>query len=200
MMNWIWFLLMAAALVVAALTGSADDVTKGAVDGASSAVQISIGLVGIMALWLGMMRVAEAAGIVKVISKAIAPVMRWIFPDVPADHPAMASMVMCLAANALGLNNAATPLGIKAMEELQELNPTNDTATNAMVTFMAIITSGVQIIPATAIAVMAAAGASKPTAIISTTFIATLVATIAGLVTAKVLQRFFPMTEAGGSE
>ncbi len=200
-MNWIWFLLMAVALVVAAVTGSAENVTKGAVDGASTAVTISIGLVGIMALWLGMMRVAEEAGLVRAISKLIAPAMRRIFPDVPPDHPAMASMVMCLAANALGLNNAATPLGIKAMEELQELNPEKDTATNAMVTFLAIITSGVQLIPATAIAVMAAAGASRPTAIISTTFIATVAATIAGLIAAKGLQRFSPARpDKGGDE
>jgi spore maturation protein A len=108
----------------------------------------------------------------------------------------MATMIMSLAANAFGLNNAATPLGIKAMEELQELNPEKDTATNAMVTFLAIITSGVQLIPATAIAVLAAAGSTAPTSIISTTFVATLAATIAGLIAAKVLQRFFP---AGGS-
>jgi spore maturation protein A len=196
MMNWIWFALMAIALVMAAVSGTAEDVTKGAIDGASTAVTISIGLIGIMALWLGMMRVAEEAGLVRALSRLIAPVMRWIFPDVPSDHPAMATMIMSLAANAFGLNNAATPLGIKAMEELQELNPEKDTATNAMVTFLAIITSGVQLIPATAIAVLAAAGSTAPTSIISTTFVATLAATIAGLIAAKVLQRFFP---AGGS-
>lgn len=199
MMNWIWFALMAIALVVAAATGTPDEVTKGAIDGASNAVTISIGLVGIMALWLGMMRVAEEAGLVRALSRVIAPVLRWIFPDVPPDHPAMAAMVMCLAANALGLNNAATPLGIKAMEELQELNPEKDVATNAMVTFLAIITSGVQLIPATAIAVLAASGSSAPTAVISTTFIATAAATIAGLVAAKVLQRFSP-APTGGEE
>lgn len=192
MMNWIWFALMAIALIVAAVSGTPDEVTKGAIDGASNAVTISIGLVGIMALWLGMMRVAEQAGLVRAISRLIAPVMRWIFPEVPPDHPAMATMIMCLAANALGLNNAATPLGIKAMEELQELNPEKDTATNAMVTFLAIITSGVQLIPATAIAVLAASGSNAPTAIISTTFVATAAATIAGLAVAKLLQRFFP--------
>jgi len=202
MMNWIWFGLMAIALVVAALNGTPDEVTKGAVEGAASAVTISIGLVGIMALWLGVMRVAEEAGLVRALSRAIAPVMRWIFPDVPPDHPAMASIVMCLAANAFGLNNAATPLGIKAMEELQELNPTSDTATNAMVTFLAIVTSGVQLIPATAIAVLAAAGSTQPTSIISTTFIATAAATIAGLIAAKILQRFFPAKDSieGGAE
>jgi len=201
MMSWIWFALMTIALVVAIFTGSAEDVTKGAIDGASNAVTISIGLVGVMALWLGMMRVAEEAGLVRAVSSVIAPVMRWIFPDVPPDHPAMASMVMCLAANALGLNNAATPLGIKAMEELQELNPERNTATNAMVTFLAIVTSGVQLLPATAIAVMAASGSRQPTSIISTTLVATAVATIAGLFAAKALQRFFPVRpDEGKSE
>jgi spore maturation protein A len=200
MMNWIWFALMAIALAVAALSGTADEVTKGAIDGASTAVTIAIGLVGVMALWLGMMRVAEQAGLVRAISRLIAPVMRWIFPEVPPDHPAMATMVMSLAANALGLNNAATPLGIKAMEQLQELNPRKDAATNAMVTFLAIITSGVQLIPATAIAVLAASGSLSPTSIISTTFIATLAATIAGLATAKALQRFFPVPKEEGEE
>lgn len=198
MMNWIWFGLMAVALVVAMVSGTPDEVTKGAVDGAANAVTISIGLVGIMALWLGMMRVAEEAGLVRALSRIIAPVMRWIFPDVPRDHPAMASMVMCLAANALGLNNAATPLGIKAMEELQELNPEKDAATNAMVTFLAIITSGVQLIPATAIAVLAASGSKAPTAIISTTFVATFVATAVGIVAARLLQRFFPVRPREG--
>lgn len=193
MMNWIWFALMAAALAVAVTNGTADEVTKGAIEGASTAVTISIGLVGVMALWLGMMRVAEQAGVVRAISRLIAPVMRWIFPDVPPDHPAMATMIMCLAANALGLNNAATPLGIKAMEELQQLNPERSSATNAMVTFLAIITSGVQLIPATAIAVLAASGSSSPTSIISTTLIATLTATVAGLAAAKALARFFPV-------
>jgi spore maturation protein A len=193
MMNWIWFALMAIALVVAMTSGTADEVTKGAIDGASTAVTISIGLVGVMALWLGMMRVAEKAGLVRAISRFIAPVMRRIFPDVPPDHPAMATMVMSLAANALGLNNAATPLGIKAMEELQQLNANRSSATDAMVTFLAIITSGVQLIPATAIAVLAASGSASPTAVISTTFIATFTATVAGLVAAKVLARFFPV-------
>src|SRR3954462_13992685 len=147
MLNYIWFGLMAIALVVAAINGTADAVTKAAVDSASSAVQIAIGLVGIMTLWLGIMRVAEAAGLVSLVARALNPLLRWLFPEVPKGHPAGGALIMALAANMLGLNNAATPLGIKAMEELQILNPEKDRASNAMVTFMAVTTSGVQLVP-----------------------------------------------------
>ena len=115
------------------------------------------------------MRVAEAAGLVTLVGRALSPLLRWLFPEVPPEHPAGGAIVVALAANMLGLNNAATPLGIKAMEELQTLNPDKDTATNAMVTFMAVTTSGVQLIPATMIGVLAAAGSTNPTAIIAPT-------------------------------
>src|SRR5919108_826793 len=134
MLNYIWFGLMAIALVVAAANGTADAVTKGAVESATAAVQIAIGLVGIMTLWLGMMRVAEASGLVTLVGRALAPILRWLFPDVPPGHPAGGAIVLALAANMLGLNNAATPIGLKAMEELQTLNDDKDTATNAMIT------------------------------------------------------------------
>ncbi|HEV7767613.1 MAG TPA: nucleoside recognition domain-containing protein [Thermoanaerobaculia bacterium] len=192
MLNYIWFGLMAVALVVAAFNNTAGEVTKGAVDSAKTAVEISIGLIGIMTLWLGMMRIAEASGLVTLLGRLLRPVLRWLFPDVPPDHPANGAIVLATAANMLGLNNAATPLSIKAMEELQELNPRKDTATNAMVTFMALTTSGVQLIPATMIGVLVAAGAKQPTAIISTSLIATAIGTIAAVIAAKVLQRFYP--------
>ena len=196
MLNYIWFGLMAIALVVAAFNGTADAVTKGAVDSASSAVQISIGLIGIMTLWLGIMRIAEASGLVSLVGRALAPVLRWLFPDVPASHPAAGAIVLAVAANMLGLNNAATPLGIKAMEELQTINPDKETATNAMVTFMAVTTSGVQLIPVTIIGVLAAAGSANPTAIIAPTIIATFIGTIAAVAAARVLQRFYPASPA----
>jgi spore maturation protein A len=196
MLNYIWFGLMAIALVVAAINGTAEAVTRGAVESASSAVQIAIGLVGIMTLWLGMMRVAEAAGLVSLVGRALSPLLRRLFPDVPPEHPAAGAIVVALAANLLGLNNAATPLGIKAMEELQSLNAEKDTATNPMVTFMAVTTSGVQLIPASMIGVLAAAGSSNPTAIIAPTILATFVGTIAAVVAARVLQRFYPHVPA----
>ena len=196
MMNYIWFGLMAIALVVAAFNGTADAVTKGAVESATSAVQIAIGLIGIMTLWLGMMRVAEAAGLVSLVGRALSPILRLLFPEVPSGHPAAGAIVLALAANILGLNNAATPLGIKAMEELQTLNPDKETATNGMVTLMAVTTSGVQLIPATMIGILLAAGSTNPTAIIAPTIVATFAGTIAAVIAARVLQRFYPQTSA----
>jgi spore maturation protein A len=200
MLNYIWFGLMAIALIVAAVNGTADAVNKAAVESATSAVQIAIGLVGIMTLWLGMMRVAEAAGLVSLVGRALRPLLRWLFPEVPPGHPAAGAIVLALAANMLGLNNAATPLGIKAMEELQTLNPDKDTATNGMVTLMAVTTSGVQLIPATMIGVLTAAGATNPTVIIAPTILATFIGTVAAILAARLLQRFYPHVPAAPAE
>ena len=196
MLNYIWFGLMAISLVVAAFNGTAEAVTKGAVDSASTAVTIAIGLVGVMTLWLGMMKIAEAAGLVALLGRALRPALRWMFPEVPAEHPAAGAIVLAIAANMLGLNNAATPLGIKAMEDLQELNGDKETATNPMVTFMAMTTSGVQLIPSTMIGLLAAAGSTNPTAIIAPGLVATFIGTIAAVVAAKLLQPFYPMRPA----
>lgn len=192
MLNYIWFGLMAAALVVAAVMGRPEEVTKGAIDSARTAVEISIGLVGVMALWLGVMRIAEESGLIRAIARVIAPVMRLLFPEVPRDHPAMGAMVMNMAANALGLSNAATPLGIKAMEDLQTLNPRPDTATNSMAMFMAINTASVQFVPATMIALLAASGSAAPTAIIGSTLVATAIGTLAALAVTRLLQPLYP--------
>lgn len=192
MLNYIWFGLMAIALIVAAFTGHAAEVTKGAVDSAKTAVEIALGLVGIMTLWLGIMRVAEKAGLISMLGRLLRPFSRVLFPEIPADHPAIGAMILNVAANMLGLSNAATPLGIKAMEELQTLNEEKETASNAMVTFMVLNTAGIQFIPATIIGVLAAAGSKNPTAIISTTLAATMCGAVAAVLTAKALQRFFP--------
>jgi spore maturation protein A len=201
MLNYIWFGLMLVALVVAAVNGTAEAVTRGAVESASTAVTIAIGLVGIMTLWLGMMRVAEAAGLVTIVGRALRPLLRWLFPEVPAGHPANGAIVLATAANMLGLNNAATPLGIKAMEELQTLNPDRETASNSMVTLMALTTTGVQLVPASMIGVLAASGSANPTAIIAPTLIATSAGTVAAVVAARLLQRFYPTVreDANGS-
>lgn len=195
MLNYIWFALMAAALVVAAFKGTAAEVTDGAISSARTAVEISIGLVGIMALWLGIMKIAEKAGLIAILARVIAPITRLIFPEVPRDHPAMGAMIMNISANMLGLSNAATPLGIKAMEELQTINPEKETASNAMVMFMAINTAAIQLIPATTIAVLAAAGSREPTVIIGSTLLATTIGSIAAVVATKVLQPFFPYSK-----
>ena len=195
MLNYIWFALMAIALIVAAFNGTAGAVTNGAVSAAKTAVETALGLIGIMTLWLGIMRVAEKAGLISLLGRALRPFSRLLFPEIPPDHPAIGAMILNIAANMLGLSNAATPLGIKAMEELQELNPQKETASNAMVTFMTLNTAGIQFIPATIIGVLVAAGSKNPTAIISTTIIATFCGAIAAVTTAKVLQRFFPYEE-----
>ena len=195
MLNYIWFALMAIAVIVAIFTGTAPAVTKGAIDSAKTGVDIALGLVGIMTLWLGIMRVAEKAGLIAMLGRLLRPVSRLLFPEVPPEHPAIGAMIMNIAANMLGLSNAATPLGIKAMEELQTLNDGDkETATNAMVTFMTLNTAGIQFIPATIIGVLAAAGAKNPTAIIVTTIVSTLCGATAAVLTAKILQRFFPRT------
>ncbi|MBP1654690.1 MAG: nucleoside recognition protein, partial [Bacteroidetes bacterium] len=164
-------------------------VTRAAFDYAATAVTIALGLIGIMALWLGVMKVAEEAGLLKVLTRLLTPVTKRLFPDVPPDHPAVGSMIMNIAANMLGLSNAATPLGLKAMEELNKLNPRAGTATNAMVTFLAINTGGLILIPATAMAVRAAAGSANPGIIIGTSIIGASAATIAGVAASKLLQR-----------
>jgi spore maturation protein A len=164
-------------------------VTQAALDYASTAVTIALGLIGIMALWLGVMKVAEEAGLLRIVTRMLAPITRRLFPDIPTDHPAIGAMIMNIAANMLGLSNAATPLGLKAMEELNKLNPKVGTATNAMVTFLVINTGGLILIPATAIAVRAAAGSSNPGIIIGTSIFGAGCATVAGVIAAKVLQR-----------
>jgi spore maturation protein A len=189
MLNVVWLALVAVAVIVGAATGRLDAVTKAAFDSARSAVEISIGLIGIMAMWLGVMRIAEEGGLVRLLARAIRPLAKLIFPEVPPEHPALGAMLLNIAANWLGLGNAATPLGIKAMEELQTLNPEQDTATDAMVTFLAINTGSITLVPATIIAVRVTLGSSDPTAIVFPTIVASCCATVVGVAAAKLLQR-----------
>ena len=186
MLNYIWFSLILISVVIGIVTGNIDAVTDAAINMSKTAVEIAIGLIGIMALWLGIMKIAEESGLIKIIAQIIRPVTIRLFPDVPKDHPAIGSIVLNMAANMLGLGNAATPLGLKAMEELQELNPNKETATNAMCTFLAINTSSVQfILPATVVALMGAAANE----IFISTVLATGFSTIAAIVAVKTLER-----------
>ena len=174
------------AVIVGILTGNIDAVTQAAIDMAKTAVEIAIGLIGIMALWLGIMKIAEESGLIRIIARAIRPITIRLFPDVPEDHPAIGSIILNMAANLLGLGNAATPLGLKAMEELQDLNPEKETATNAMCTFLAINTSSVQLIlPATVVALMGAAANQ----IFITTILATGLSTIAAIIAVRFLEK-----------
>jgi len=188
-LNYIWLALVLLAVAIGGWNDRFKDVTEGAFDGAKTAVTIALGLIGIMALWLGVMRLAERAGLVQRIARGLRPIMRRLFPDVPPEHPAMGSMVMNMAANMLGLGNAATPLGLRAMRDLKTLNPRTDIATNAMCTFLAINTSSVQLIPATAIAILAASGSTRPTVIVGTALLATLCAATVAIVSVKLLEK-----------
>src|SRR5512141_1243603 len=164
--------------------------SKAMVQSAAGAVDLSLGLVGVMTLFLGLMKVAEAGGLLRVIARLIRPLMVRLFPEVPPDHPAMGAMILNLSANALGLGNAATPFGIKAMQELDSLNPHKGTATNAMALFMAINTSSVTLLPTGVIALRAAAGSHDPAAILPTTPFATIGSTLFAVLSAKLYQRF----------
>ncbi len=186
MLNYIWFGMMAIGVGAGIYNGKIDAVTNAAIDMAKVSVEISIGLIGIMALWLGIMKIAEESGLIRIIAKGLRPITVRLFPDVPADHPAIGSIVLNMSANILGLGNAATPLGLKAMEELQELNDQKDTATNSMVMFLAINTSSVQLIlPATVVALMGASASE----IFVTTILATLCSTIAAITAVKFLEK-----------
>ncbi|HEU4679003.1 MAG TPA: nucleoside recognition domain-containing protein [Terrimicrobiaceae bacterium] len=205
MLNWIWLGLVVLGVLLGAISGQLGEVTAAAFEACKTAVMtLALPLAGIMALWLGIMRLAEKSGLVGLLAAGLRPVMRWLFPDVPINHPAMGSMVMNMAANMLGLANAATPLGLRAMQDLEKLNPRPGVATNAMCTFLAINTSSIQLIPATTVGILSAAGASNPTSIIGTAFMATVCSTAAGIIAVKSLQRLpwfaLPKVEARSGE
>lgn len=165
---------------------------NGMIDAAKDSVTLALGLIGVMALFLGLMKVAEAGGLLAIIARLVRPLMIRLFPDVPADHPAMGAMIMNMSANAMGLGNAATPFGIRAMQELDQLNPHKGNATNAMALFLAINTSSVTLLPTGVIALRAAAGSADPAGILPTTLFATFCSTTVAIVAAKVYQRYFP--------
>ncbi len=167
------------------------------VEAAGGAVTLSIGLVGMMALFLGLMKVVEAGGLLTVIAKTLRPLMVRAFPEVPPNHPAMGAMILNFSANALGLGNAATPFGIRAMQELDKLNPVKGTASNAMALFLAINTSAVTLLPSGVIGLRVAAGSQDPAGILPTTLFATCVSTMAAFIAVKVFQRFSPVAPAG---
>jgi len=186
MLNYIWFALIFISVVVGTITGRIDQVTEAAINMSKTSVEIAFGLIGIMALWLGIMKIAEDSGLIQIIAKVLRPIMIKLFPKVPSDHPAIGSIVLNMAANILGLGNAATPIGLKAMKELQELNKQKDTATDAMCTFLAINTSSVQIIlPASVVALMGATANQ----IFITTIFATGMSTIAAIIAVKLLSK-----------
>ena len=214
-MNTIFFAIVLIAFLVAgwkqlAWTPLADQpspieaLSKAMIDSATGSVELALGLVGVMTLFLGLMKVAEAGGMLNILARLIRPLMVRLFPEVPPDHPAMGAMILNLSANALGLGNAATPFGIRAMQELDKLNPVKGTATNSMALFLAINTSSVTLLPTGVIALRAAAGSNDPAGILPTTLIATLASTAIAIIAAKTYQRFFkagdPMEDAVRSD
>jgi len=202
MLNYIWLGLLLLAVVLGGVNGSLDQVTQAGLEQAESAVMdLALPLAGIMALWLGLMRLAERAGLVQALARGLRPVMCRLFPEVPGDHPAMGSMVMNMAANMLGLANAATPLGLRAMKDLESINPRPGTASNSMCTFLAINTSSIQLLPLTAIGVLAVNGAVQPTRIVGPALLATLCSTVAGIAAVKWMERWpmYRLPAAAGS-
>jgi spore maturation protein SpmA len=163
----------------------------GMIDSAEGAVTLALGLIGVMGLFLGLMKVAEYGGLLRIIAKVLRPLLVRLFPEVPPDHPAMGAVVMNLSANALGLGNAATPFGIRAMQELDRLNPHKGTATNAMALFLAINTSSITLLPTGVIALRAAAGSTDPAGIVPTTLVATICSTVVAITSCKLLQHRF---------
>lgn len=188
-MNQVFLAVLAIAFASAAVTGTMTETSAAALEGAKKAVELAISLVGYMALFLGVMKVGEDAGLLRLLARLIRPVMVRLFPDVPPEHPAMGAMILNIAANMLGLGNAATPLGIKAMQELEKLNDRPGVATNAMVLFLAINTSGLAILPSGVVSVRASLGSQDPWGIVGPTLLATTVSTVVAITAALLLAR-----------
>ena len=195
-MSYIWVFLIIFSVIVAVYNGRVEALTQALTDNAKLAVDISISLIGIMAFWLGIVKIAEKSGLVELISKIIEPITSFLFPEIPKRHKALGNIAMNVSANALGVTNAATPIGIQAMKEMQEINEDKETASNSMCTFLAINTAGFQIVPASVIAVLAATGSKNPAEIIFPTMCITLFGTIVAIIAVKILQNFFPYRKA----
>lgn len=189
MLNLIWLGMILISVVVGVIEGRIDEVVRAVTDSAKLGFELALGLAGIMTFWLGIMSVATESGLVSILGKVLKPVLKRLFPDIPVEHPAMGAMVMNIAANMLGLANAATPFGLQAMKELQSLNQNLKVATNSMCTFLAINTSSVQLIPVTAIAFLAANGSTNSSSVVFTSLIATTVSTLVAIVAVKQLAK-----------
>ncbi|RNA69089.1 nucleoside recognition domain-containing protein [Alteribacter keqinensis] len=187
MVNLIWVILFVAGIIFAAINGTMDQVNKAVFDGAKEAVAICIGLMSVLVFWLGLMKVAEEGGILKGLSSLMGPLVRRLFPEVPKDHPAMGYILSNMSANLFGLGNAATPMGIKAMEELKRLNGGKDEATRSMITLLAINTASITLIPTTVISIRLNYGSVSPTEIVGTTILATACSTAGALL----IDRYF---------
>lgn len=189
MLNIIWLSMLFIAVIVGLFQGRLDAVVRAVTDSSKLGFELALGLTAIMSLWLGIMRIAKESGLITIVARLLQPVMRRLFPDIPIDDPAMGAMVLNISANILGMANAATPFGLQAMKELQRLNTHVHTASNAMCTFLAINTSSVQLIPATAMAYLAANGNLHPSSIIFSSLIATSISTAVAIIAVKQLAK-----------
>ncbi|PMC39468.1 spore maturation protein [Bacillus sp. UMB0899] len=187
MVNIIWVMLTVIGIVFAMFNGTMDEVNEAIFKGGKEAVTIAIGFISVLVFWLGLMKVAEEAGLLEKLGNLFKPIVSRLFPDVPPEHPAMGYMLSNMMANLFGLGNAATPLGIKAMEQLKVLNGGSDKASRSMITFLAINTSSLTLIPTTVIAIMMTYGSSSPTSIVGPTLIATFLSTLGAIL----IDRFF---------
>ncbi|MDK2888910.1 MAG: spore maturation protein [Thermoanaerobacter sp.] len=192
MVNYIWLGMIVFGILVAGANGQVEVVTRAALEGADKAVKTSLNLIAIITFWLGIMKLAEAAGLVRALARLVRPMTRFLFPDVPANHPAMGAIIMNLSANILGLGNAATPMGLIAMQELQKLNRGDPkTATTAMCTFLALNTSCLTLIPTTIIGIRVMYGSSDPTAIVGTTIFATACGMTVAIIVDRILRAIY---------
>jgi len=189
MINYLWGGMILVSIVVAGASGNIEVVTSSVFDAAERAITVTISLLSIMAFWLGMMRIIEDSGFIDLVKSILKPLAFFLFPGIPREHPAMNSILMNMSANLLGMGNAATPFGIKAMEQMQKLNSSSDTASNEMCTFLALNTSSLTIFPTTIIALRAATGSLGPTEIIGTTLVATFASTVIALLVDKIQQK-----------
>ncbi len=190
-MNYIFYFLIVISIVVGAINGRLPDVVNSILTGAELSVKVAFSLIGIMAFWLGMMKVAQKCGLVELIAKLIKPLTKRLFNEIPENSPAIGDIAMNFSANALGLTNAATPIGIKAMEELQKENIDKTSASNSMCMLLGMNTAGFQLIPATVIAVLIGIGYKNPTEIIAPTLIVTTIAFVSAIILAKIFQKFW---------
>lgn len=181
MINWIWLFLIIVGIITAAIQGNMNAINNAVIKGAQTGVTVTFGLISILVFWLGLMKIAEKSGLLDLISRLMRPVISWLFPDIPRDHPAIGYIISNMTANLFGLGNAATPMGIKAMQELQTLNHNKEKASPAMSTFLALNTASITIIPTTVIAIRATYGSANPTEIVGTTILATTISTIGAL-------------------
>ncbi len=190
-MNYIFYFLIIISFVFGAINNKLPDVVNAILSGAELSVKVAFSLIGIMAFWLGLMKIAEKSGLIELISKMIKPITTKIFNEIPEDNPAIGDIAMSFTANAFGLTNAATPIGIKAMEEMQKINADKTLASNSMCMFLAMNTAGFQLIPATVIAVLVGIGYKNPTEIIAPTLLVTSIAFVSAIFMAKVFQKIW---------